>query len=61
MINIKDYIHYAKCDLKAIFLDLIRTYCVNHKDTILKIRTILKLFKFAFRPIYTTFLEDIIK
>ncbi len=61
MINIKDYVGFAKCDLKAVLLELIRDLCINKKDTVLKIRTLVKLFRFSFRPIYAHLLEDIIK
>jgi hypothetical protein len=69
MINIKDYLLYSKCDLKAVLLELIRDFCVpkkdnfsvDKKDTVLKIRTLVKLFRFSFRPIYAQLLEEIIK
>jgi hypothetical protein len=34
---------------------------VDKKDTVLKIRTLVKLFRFSFRPIYAQLLEEIIK
>jgi hypothetical protein len=60
LINIQNYNYYKSVDIKSMFYELISRYCNEEKDEIMKIRMVLRHFKFSLRINYQEILEEII-
>lgn len=60
LINIQNYNYFKTIDIKTLLYEMIGRYCNEDKDEIMKIRIIIKLFKFALRKEYQEILTQII-
>lgn len=60
MINIQNYSYYQTIDVKSMLIELILRFCNEDKDETLKIRALVKHFKFPLRIIYKQVLVEII-
>jgi hypothetical protein len=60
MITIQQFYEYKNFDIKGYFIDHVNMFCQDKKDTVMKMRLILRAFKFVYRVIYRQLLDDII-
>jgi hypothetical protein len=60
MICIQEFYEYKNFDIKGYLIDHVNMFCHERKNTITKIRLILRAFRFVYRVIYRELLEDII-
>ena len=57
MINIQSFYEYKNLDIKGYLIDHVNMFCVDKKNTIHKIRLILRAFRFIYRVIYRELLD----
>ena len=60
MINIQEYTTLLEMDVKNYLLELVAGLCRLKKDLATEIRIVVRKFKFAFRHIYSSLLEEIV-
>jgi hypothetical protein len=60
LINIQNYNHYKTLDVRGMLLELVGQLCNEDKDTTLKIRTLLRHFKFPLSVIYLDLLSELV-
>lgn len=60
MITIQEFYEYKNFDVKGYLIDQVNMFCQDRKNTITKIRLILRAFRFVYRVIYRELLEEII-
>lgn len=60
MITIQEFYEYKNFDIKGFFIDHVNMFCQEKKNTITKIRLILRAFRFVYRVIYRELLDEII-
>jgi hypothetical protein len=60
MITIQQFYEYKNFDIKGYFIDHVNMFCQDKRDAVMKMRLILRTFKFVYRVIYRQLLDDII-